>query len=211
MAQLAAAELQRLQRAGECGALRARFAHAANRPEQYSGSTARNAVHRHHTRTDRQAVKGVHCTRGAANRGQSRPTRLIGDNHDPLLAVVLLYVVSWSGEHMKALSLGHFAAIVASRILAKVKPPRAAMGAVPIYLLDAALASAFVARSCAGMMWFSSSRSILAQPVPRLESRSSNGCRRRTVFSSTHRSDRGQSWSGLLRYSHSCRAVRLGR
>ena len=76
----------------------------------------------------------MHCTRGAANRGQSRPTRLIGDNHDPLLAVVLLYVVSWSGEHMKALSLGHFAAIVASRILAKVKTPRAAKGAVPIYL-----------------------------------------------------------------------------
>ena len=47
---------------------------------------------------------------------------------------------------MKALSLGHFAAIVASRILAKVKTPRAAKGAVPIYLLDAALASAFVAR-----------------------------------------------------------------
>ena len=31
--------------------------------------------------------------------------------------------------------------LVASRILAKVKTPRAAKGAVPIYLLDAALAS----------------------------------------------------------------------
>jgi hypothetical protein len=42
---------------------------------------------------------------------------------------------------MNALFFGHFAAIVASRILAKVKTPRAARGAVPIYLLDAALAS----------------------------------------------------------------------
>ena len=42
---------------------------------------------------------------------------------------------------MKALFLGHFAATAASRILAKVKTPRAAKGAVPIYLLDAALAS----------------------------------------------------------------------
>jgi len=32
-------------------------------------------------------------------------------------------VVSWSGEHMKALFLGHFAAAVAPRILAKVKTP----------------------------------------------------------------------------------------
>src|SRR5262249_39162047 len=32
-------------------------------------------------------------------------------------------LVSWSGEHMKALFLGHFAASVAPRILAKVKTP----------------------------------------------------------------------------------------
>ena len=32
-------------------------------------------------------------------------------------------VVSWSGEHMKALFLGHFAASVAPRVLAKVKTP----------------------------------------------------------------------------------------
>jgi len=37
------------------------------------------------------------------------------DNHAP--------VVSWSGEHMKALFLGHFAASVAPRVLAKVKTP----------------------------------------------------------------------------------------
>src|SRR5215471_8399037 len=37
------------------------------------------------------------------------------ENHAP--------VVSWSGERMKALFLGHFAASVASRILAKVKTP----------------------------------------------------------------------------------------
>jgi hypothetical protein len=57
-----------------------------------------------------------------------------------------------------------------------------------IYLLDAA--SAFVVCWCAGMIvWFSSSRSIRALPVPRLESRSSNGFRRKTAFSSTHRSN----------------------
>jgi hypothetical protein len=63
LAQLAAPQLQRLQRPGQCGTLRARFANAANRPEQYSGSTVRNAAHHHHSRTDREAVRGVHYTR----------------------------------------------------------------------------------------------------------------------------------------------------